>query len=38
MNAGWYIQRDNFESWMELENCEVHNIIGNIHDNPELLT
>ena len=22
MNAGWYIQRDNFESWMELENHE----------------
>lgn len=37
MNAGWYVQRDNFESWMELENHEEHNIIGNIHDNPELL-
>lgn len=38
MNAGWYVQRDNFESWVELENHEEHNIIGNIHDNPELLT
>ena len=37
MNAGWYVQRDDFESWMELENHEEHNIIGNIHDNSELL-
>lgn len=37
MNAGWYQVRDNFESWVELE-CELdHEIIGNIHDNPELL-
>lgn len=38
MNAGWYVQRDNFECWVELENTEENNIIGNIHDNPELLT
>jgi uncharacterized phage protein (TIGR01671 family) len=37
MNAGWYVQRDNFESWTELENTREHHIIGNIHDNPELL-
>jgi hypothetical protein len=37
MNAGWYVQRDNFESWMELENHTEHRIIGNIHDNPDLL-
>ena len=37
MTVGWYVQRDNFESWMELENNYEHNIIGNIHDNPELL-
>jgi uncharacterized phage protein (TIGR01671 family) len=37
MNAGWYVQRDNFESWMELENHEEHNIIGNVYDNPELM-
>lgn len=37
MNAGWYIQRDNFTSWLELENNEWHVVLGNIHDNPELL-
>lgn len=37
MNAGWYIQRDNFESWAELENTSVHTVLGNIYDNPELL-
>lgn len=37
MNAGWYLQRDNFESWMELENIRDHIVLGNIHDNPELL-
>ena len=37
MNAGWYVQRDNFESWMQLECHEEHRIIGNIHDNPELM-
>lgn len=37
MNAGWYVQRDNFESWMGLECHDQNNIIGNIHDNPELL-
>lgn len=37
MNAGWYIQRDNFTSWLELENSEWHVVLGNIHDNPELL-
>ena len=37
MNAGWYIHRDNFTSWLELENSEGHVVLGNIHDNPELL-
>lgn len=37
MNAGWYIQRDNFESWIELSNTPDHVVLGNIHDNPELL-
>ena len=37
MNAGWYLQRDNYESWMELDCIEDHIILGNIHDNPELL-
>lgn len=38
MNAGWYVQRDGFESWTELECTEDNEVIGNIHDNPELLT
>ena len=37
MQAGWYIQRDRFESWMELVDTEDLKVIGNIHDNPELL-
>ena len=37
MNAGWYIQRDNFESWEELECANDHEVLGNIHDNPELV-
>ena len=37
MNAGWYIQRDNFESWIELSNTPDHVVLGNIYDNPELL-
>lgn len=37
MQVGWYIQRDNFESWTELIASKVHTVIGNIHDNPELL-
>lgn len=36
MNAGWYLQRDNFESWSELECDEDIEIIGNIFENPEL--
>lgn len=37
MNAGWYIQRDNFESWSELDCESYHVVLGNIWDNPELL-
>lgn len=37
MQVGWYIQRDNFASWSPLENPDKYVIIGNIHDNPELL-
>lgn len=36
MQAGWYIQRDNWESWEELQNTDRFVILGNIHDNPEL--
>ena len=37
MQVGWYIQRDNGESWAPLENVELLRVIGNIHDNPEFL-
>jgi uncharacterized phage protein (TIGR01671 family) len=37
MAAGWYAQRDNFESWSELEGGGEEEVIGNIYDNPELL-
>jgi uncharacterized phage protein (TIGR01671 family) len=37
MNCGWYLQRDDFESFTELV-CEQDNeVIGNIYENPELL-
>jgi uncharacterized phage protein (TIGR01671 family) len=32
MHAGWYLQRDNFESWMELESDFYHEVTGNIHE------
>lgn len=35
MNAGWYLQRDNFESWSELECNKDIEIIGNVFENPE---
>lgn len=37
MQAGWYVQRDDFTSWMELEYPDEMTVIGNIYDNPELL-
>ena len=37
MDAGWYIQRDDFEGWGELENVKDHVVLGNIYDHPELL-
>lgn len=42
MNAGWYLQKGDFEHWIELEsrhndNGDNHIIVGNIHQNPELL-
>lgn len=37
MQVGWYIQRDNWESWTPLENTDRFVVIGNVHDNPELL-
>lgn len=37
MNVGWYLQRDDFESWIELDsrinaNGDNYEIIGNIHE------
>jgi hypothetical protein len=37
LNAGWYVQRDNWESYLEMSQGDLFTIIGNIHDNPELL-
>lgn len=37
MDIGFYGQRDNFESWFTLEVGFPHEVIGNIHENPELL-
>lgn len=36
MNAGWYLQRDDFESWSELVCDEDIEIVGNVFENPEL--
>lgn len=35
MEAGWYLQRDNFESWSKLECNEDIEIIGNVFETPE---
>jgi hypothetical protein len=32
LRVGWYIQRDNWESYMELQNTDQFVVIGNIHD------
>lgn len=37
MNIGFYEQRDNFESWLQLEAGRETEIKGNIYENPELL-
>jgi hypothetical protein len=35
LQVGWYIQRDNWESYMELQNTDQFVVIGNIHDSKE---
>lgn len=37
MSSGWYEQRDNFESYRQLEVGDEVEVIGNIYENPELL-
>lgn len=37
MNVGWYLQRDDFESWTELNSNDFNVVIGNIYENPKLL-
>lgn len=37
LQVGWFIQRDDWESYAELMDTEEMTVIGNIHDNPELL-
>lgn len=37
MNVGWYGQRDNFESWSEIEVGQDYEVLGNIYENPLLL-
>lgn len=32
MNVGWYVQRDNFESWCELNDLEMYEVTGNIFE------
>lgn len=36
MSIGWYIQRDNFESWDFIRIGEDYTVHGNIHDDPNL--
>ena len=37
LQVGWYIQRDNWESCMELQETDRFVVIGNIYDNPEMI-
>jgi len=37
MNVGWYLQRNDWESWTELYHEDFWEVIGNIYDNPKLL-
>jgi len=35
MDAGWYLQRDDFEAWSHLECNNNIEIIGNVFENPK---
>lgn len=37
MSCGWYLQRDDFESWTELKCSDKYEVQGNIYENPELI-
>ena len=37
MIAGWYLQRDDFESWIPLQYNDYYEVCGNIYENSELL-
>ena len=37
MDIGFYIQRDNFESWTMMQVGDEYEVLGNIFENPELL-
>lgn len=37
MASGWYEQRDNFESWRQLEVGDELEVIGNIYEHSHLL-
>jgi len=42
MDCGYYLQKDDFESWIELKsrsnkNGDNYEVIGNIYENPDLL-
>jgi uncharacterized phage protein (TIGR01671 family) len=38
MEVGFYAQRDNFESWRLIEVGEELEVLGNIFENPELIS
>ena len=37
MNVGWFLEQDDFARWDELKYEGYYEVIGNIHENKELL-
>ena len=37
LQAGWYLQKDNWGAFTPLESSLTDVVVGNIHDNPELI-